>query len=192
MQSRWAWTITVASTTLGMVPAYADEPPTLDVAPSCAAAVDSGSPGARTKQMCFDAERTALAQLLVGWSQYSDAAKSKCVSMATRGSAQSYVGLLTCLETSKEAVGFGEGQRTTGAVSGTGQKPVKPAPRRRQVTVAAPASPPTAPVIAAPTPSAAAPNPSAPTAPEASKSAPARGTIFDAIKEFLWHPPKEQ
>lgn len=81
--------------------AMADGPPKLKIDLSCTAASENGS--GRNKRMCLDAEQAALTTLTEKWPRYSFRDRNQCISMATHGSAQSYVELLICLDTMSDA-----------------------------------------------------------------------------------------
>jgi hypothetical protein len=93
--------LVAASVGLPAMPGIADSPPTLKIESSCRAATDDDL--RRTKQVCFDAERAAQATVAKNWPQYSPAIKSQCIGVVSHGGAQSYVELLVCLDTMKEA-----------------------------------------------------------------------------------------
>jgi len=172
MHHRLALTLALASAALVAIAARADGPPTLDVTPSCAASVTSGSSGKRTQEACLTSEHSAFAQLRAQWPQYSSGAKSKCVGMATHGIAQSYVELLTCLDILKEASALRQDDLATGAVPAERDREfIKPDPQPRRTTVPARTT-------AARTPPKAAP--------------PANSTLIGAILEFISQPFKQQ
>jgi hypothetical protein len=52
---------------------------------------------------CSQDEAEAFEQLKANWAQFTGADKSSCVGAATVGGVASYVELLTCLETAREA-----------------------------------------------------------------------------------------
>jgi hypothetical protein len=75
--------------------AFAETPPSFNVGSSCSGSVDS----AKTKETCLAAERAARSELNKTWSKYSARAKIVCTGVVSSGGAQSYVELITCLET---------------------------------------------------------------------------------------------
>jgi len=79
----------------------AQEPSTLNVAPSCRATAvirhSAGGPNA-----CLQAERRARATLTNQWNTFSRAERTRCRTLATLGP-PSYVELLTCLQMAKAA-----------------------------------------------------------------------------------------
>ena len=87
---------------LVVVPAGADDPPTLNMGPTCDAAAGEISLG-RDKQECMHDEGQAQDLLTRNWSQYRPADKSQCVGMVSKGGPPSYVELLSCLEIMKDA-----------------------------------------------------------------------------------------
>jgi hypothetical protein len=113
-----------------LLPVVADSPPTLKIASSCAAASTVGL--GRNKQMCLDSEQTAQTQLAKNWPQYSSGTKTQCITMATHGGAQSYVELLTCLDTMTEAGAVRKAEGGEGANSETAdRKPVRSISKQR-------------------------------------------------------------
>jgi hypothetical protein len=86
-----------------VVHAGADDPPILNMGPSC----DAGAAGAitlqRDKQECMREEGAAQDLLTKNWSQYLPADKTLCVGMVSKGGPPSYVELLSCLGIMKDA-----------------------------------------------------------------------------------------
>ncbi len=81
----------------------ADRVPTLDVQPSCRAAVSTAVSVGRDMNSCLGDERTAREQLVKEWSQFSAAERSECSQLSVLGGPASYVELLSCLEVSRDA-----------------------------------------------------------------------------------------
>jgi hypothetical protein len=81
----------------------ADEVPNFDIQKNCSA--DSGAYGsAASRTGCVADEQKAKATLVVRWSRFSAASKSRCMSMVNDiAGGQSYVELLTCLQVAKYA-----------------------------------------------------------------------------------------
>lgn len=91
--------ITVGAILVGMQGiGVADEPPKLDVGPSCDAAVRGSVEAGRDKQACLGDEQTAKDALVKDWSKFDQSAKTLCVGMNRTGGPPSYVELLSCLE----------------------------------------------------------------------------------------------
>jgi hypothetical protein len=80
----------------------ADQPPTLNVEPSCHAAERSGIEG-RTSDNCMRGENQARATLNDKWAQFSARQQARCTSLVQMGGPPSYVELLTCLEVAEQA-----------------------------------------------------------------------------------------
>jgi hypothetical protein len=75
--------------------AFAESPPSFNVGSSCSGSVDSE----KSKETCLAAERAARSELNKTWSKYSARAKTVRTGVVSSGGAQSYVELITCLET---------------------------------------------------------------------------------------------
>jgi hypothetical protein len=86
---------------LAVVPANADDPPILNMGPSCDAAAAAAISLVRNKQECMSEEGAAQDSLTKNWSQYLPADKTLCVGMVSKGGPPSYVELLSCLEITK-------------------------------------------------------------------------------------------
>jgi hypothetical protein len=80
----------------------AQEPPALNVAPSCRAAAVIRH-GGGDLNACLQAERRARATLDKQWRTFSRAERTRCDTLATLGGPPSYVELLTCLQMAKSA-----------------------------------------------------------------------------------------
>ena len=84
--------------------AAADTLPTLNVEPSCRAAARMGDSMDAKLQDCMREEQTARAKLENDWTQFSSRSRTLCVSIATQTRTQeSYVEVLTCLQSAREA-----------------------------------------------------------------------------------------
>jgi hypothetical protein len=88
---------------LAVVPAGADDPPILNMGPSCDAAAAGAITLGRDKQECMRDEGAAQDLLTKNWSQYLPADKTLCVGMVSKGGPASYVELLSCLDIMKDA-----------------------------------------------------------------------------------------
>lgn len=86
-----------------LLPASADDPPTLNMGPTCDAAAAGAISLGRDKRACMQEEDGARDSLTKNWSQYPAADKTQCVGMISRGGPASYVELLSCLEIMKDA-----------------------------------------------------------------------------------------
>jgi hypothetical protein len=78
-------------------------PPKLNVGRSCEAAAQGAIVAGRNKEACMADERTSQEQIIKDWSKYASADKTDCVGMNRTGGSASYVELLTCLETLRDA-----------------------------------------------------------------------------------------
>jgi hypothetical protein len=106
--------------------ALADNPPTLNVGPSCDAAARGAIVIGRDKEACMGDENAALDVLKKNWTQYNSADKVQCVGNVRQGGPASYVELLSCLEIMRDAKTI----RETDPVEQT--TPAKPARRSRR------------------------------------------------------------
>jgi hypothetical protein len=86
--------------------AFADGPPKLDVTTTCNGASQLVG---RDKQSCLEDERAGQNTLARNWSKYPPDDKSRCVGIVQTGGVPSYVELLSCLETMRDAKGGPEG-----------------------------------------------------------------------------------
>ena len=86
-----------------VVRAGADDPPILNMSPSCDAAASTAISIGRNKQACMDEEGKAQDLLTKNWSQYRPADKTQCVGMVSKGGPPSYVELLSCIEIMRDA-----------------------------------------------------------------------------------------
>jgi hypothetical protein len=91
---------------LQVAPAFADGPPKLDVTATCNGAAQLAG---RDKKACLDDERGAERTVAQNWSKYNADDRVRCVRTVNAGGAASYVELLSCLETMRDAKGFREG-----------------------------------------------------------------------------------
>jgi hypothetical protein len=82
----------------------ADKVPTLNVEPTCRAAINAGvRPGqAQDESSCKRDEEAAHDKINQEWSQFGASERAQCVRMSTVGGSPSYVELLTCLELAKQ------------------------------------------------------------------------------------------
>jgi len=80
----------------------AQEPPTLNVAPSCRAATVIRH-GGGALNACLQTERRARVTLSKQWNTFGRAARRRCDTLATLGGPPSYVELLTCLQMARAA-----------------------------------------------------------------------------------------
>jgi hypothetical protein len=117
---------------LAVVPAGADDPPILNMGPSCDAAAAGAISLVRDKQECMREEGAAQDSLTKNWSQYLPADKTLCVGMVAKGGPPSYVELLSCLEIMKDAAAIHKAEpdndmASVGSI--TGRRPQSGAPR---------------------------------------------------------------
>src|SRR5580693_313835 len=113
-------------------PAGADDPPILNMGPSCDAAAAGAITLGRDKQECMHDEGEAHDLLTKNWSQYRPADKTQCVSMISKGGPASYVELLSCLEIMKDAAAISKtepGDETDPVTSGRQRRETNSAPR---------------------------------------------------------------
>jgi hypothetical protein len=83
--------------------AVADEPPRLNVGPSCEAAARGAIVAGRDKKACMSDEDAALDVLKMNWSKYARDNKTQCIGTVSAGGPASYVELLSCLEVMRDA-----------------------------------------------------------------------------------------
>ena len=96
-----AVTVVLAVSTLSAV---ADTFPKLNVEASCRAAARMGDSMDAKLQDCMRQEQNARAKLENDWTQFSSRSRTSCVALATQTRTQeSYVEVLTCLESAREA-----------------------------------------------------------------------------------------
>jgi hypothetical protein len=104
----------VGTVALGSIAAWAavDVPPSLNVKPSCEAAVDRTAmdqvPGSNVRDTasCMRDENDARDQLAREWAQFSPGDQQNCTSITKTGGIPSYVELLVCLEMIRDAKGY--------------------------------------------------------------------------------------
>jgi hypothetical protein len=89
--------------------AHADNPPKLNVTPSCEAAARGAISAGRDKDACLADEHAAENLLTQNWSTYNAADKTQCVGNVRTGGPASYVELLSCLEIMRDAKAIREG-----------------------------------------------------------------------------------
>ena len=109
--------------------ARAADPPRLSVEHSCAAAAKGAISIGRDQEACMRDERAAQDLLTKSWSQYSVAHKTQCVGMTTQGS-PSYVELVTCIETMRDAAAI---EKADALSDGAGAKSPPSLPGRRAI-----------------------------------------------------------
>jgi len=110
--------------------ALADEPPKLDVSPSCEAAARGAVVIGRDKAACMGDENAALDVLKQNWAKYTGADKVQCVGNVKTGGPASYVELLSCLEIMRDAKSIREGGTLQGSTP-PGSSSDEAQPRRR-------------------------------------------------------------
>jgi hypothetical protein len=88
--------------------AFANDPPKLDVTPSCKAAGQFALVGGRDKEVCLVDEHSAENTLGQNWSKYNAVDKTQCVGTVKTGGPASYVELLSCLEIMRDAKEYRE------------------------------------------------------------------------------------
>src|SRR5262245_449733 len=81
----------------------ADSVPKFDVERTCRPATAAASLPGRDSAACQRGEQDARSILQNDWTQYSATDQPRCTGLVTKGGAPSYVELLTCLETAKQA-----------------------------------------------------------------------------------------
>jgi hypothetical protein len=91
---------------LPIATAAADNPPKLDVMPTCNAAAQFSVGATRDKESCLEDEHEAESVLAQNWSKYNANDKIQCVGTVKTGGAASYVELLSCLEVMRDAKEF--------------------------------------------------------------------------------------
>ena len=103
----------------------ADRVPKLDMRPNCNSVKSNGTALNETVDSCMKSENNARDQLVKTWGQYRAADKQRCTETTTTGGPPSYVELITCLETARDArkVPAGDSLRPTRAQPST---PVTP------------------------------------------------------------------
>jgi hypothetical protein len=80
-------------------------PPALDVTITCGGAAQLAG---RDKQACLEDERATRSTLAQTWSTYRADDRIRCVAIVQIGGVPSYVELLSCLQTKRDAKGFRE------------------------------------------------------------------------------------
>jgi hypothetical protein len=91
---------------LQIAAAFADGPPKLDVSISCKG---SKQLTGRDKEACLLDEGAGQRTLAKNWSKYRADDKTHCVAHVQTGGVPSYVELLSCLETLRDAKDFRDG-----------------------------------------------------------------------------------
>jgi hypothetical protein len=87
-----------------LVVTVADQVPSFDVGPACRAPVDVVGISAES---CLNDEKEARQQLAKEWSHFSARDKEMCTD-ETKSYNPSYVELLTCLESARDAEAYGQ------------------------------------------------------------------------------------
>jgi hypothetical protein len=93
--------------------AFADDPPRLDVAPTCAGATHYAVGAGRDNQACLEDEHAAETVVAQNWSKYNADDKAQCTGTVKTGGPASYVELLSCLEVMRDAKELREGDAHT-------------------------------------------------------------------------------
>jgi hypothetical protein len=84
--------------------AASQDPPTLNVNPSCHAAADGeGSGGAVRLKGCLESEQKSREALVQQWTKFPASDRDICVKAATLGGDPTYTELITCLEMERDA-----------------------------------------------------------------------------------------
>ena|ERR1043165_1160428 len=86
----------------GLLIASFDQPPTLNIAPTCASADRDFSPDIKLRQ-CERIEEEARNTLAADWTKFSVADRRDCLAVTKIGGVPSYVQVLTCLEIARDA-----------------------------------------------------------------------------------------
>src|SRR5437867_3738321 len=81
----------------------ADDVPNIDVSKMCRAMVQTATDSEQQTRTCTIQQQAARDELVKDWKQFAAADKAGCVSMTTARYLPSYVELLTCLETARDA-----------------------------------------------------------------------------------------
>jgi len=84
--------------------------PHFDVAPTCRADLTS-------RDACRRDEQEAQQKLQQQWRKFTRAQRASCVQLSRLGGSPSYVELLTCLQTAKEATAMPKGEALSGGVA---------------------------------------------------------------------------
>jgi hypothetical protein len=95
---------------LPIVAKAADEPPKLDVNTTCNAAAQFAIMKGRDKDTCLDDERSTERVLAQSWLKYAADDRTECAEAVKTGGPASYVELLSCLETMRDARELREGR----------------------------------------------------------------------------------
>src|SRR5262245_8869695 len=85
----------------------AEEIPKLDVTGSCRAGAGGSD---ASYQGCLRDEKAAEEELVKGWAQFSALDKPMCVAQS-QAATSSYITLLTCLQTARDARGFEKNEK---------------------------------------------------------------------------------
>jgi hypothetical protein len=96
----------------GTVLVAVDEVPNWNVEPSCRVEVSKTVPNG-DMEVCMENERSARAELVKEWAQFTPADKAHCLRLSSLGGEPSYTDLLTCLELERDARNLREKERGT-------------------------------------------------------------------------------
>ena len=81
----------------------ADNVPKLNVVPSCEAAAGNSVVAGRDTKACLADEQGAREELAKNWGQYRAADRQMCSTLVSKGGPASYVELLSCVQTMRDA-----------------------------------------------------------------------------------------
>jgi hypothetical protein len=90
----------------------ADSVPKFDVERTCRPTAAAASLPGRDSAACQRGEQDARSIFQKDWTEYSATDQARCAGLVTKGGAPSYVELLTCLETAKQAKDVREKSKT--------------------------------------------------------------------------------
>jgi hypothetical protein len=106
--------------------ALADEPPKLNVRPSCEAAARGSVVIGRSTAACLDDENGAFEEIKKNWSSYARTDRDDCVGMVKTGGPASYVELISCLNITRDARTIRGGSLLAGPLLGSSVPSVSP------------------------------------------------------------------
>jgi hypothetical protein len=81
----------------------AERAPQFNVEPTCKGAATASAAIRSDRDVCIQKENAARAELDKQWASFPGPDRSRCVSSTASGGIPSYIQLLTCLETAKQA-----------------------------------------------------------------------------------------
>src|SRR5262245_28503178 len=87
----------------GLLLTVADTVPTIDVKPTCRAAIEMMGSQGRSVESCMSSETAARDEIAKVWPQVPKEEKTRCAQTALRGGSPSYVELLICLEMNRDS-----------------------------------------------------------------------------------------